>query len=78
MGKSDTPNRCKGIAGLAQSVASIVTHHNVSGVTMVVEDDFKVLDWDRVMASMALVPDNWELIRWDCYGYVPSTYISLV
>ena len=70
------PDRCNGIVGLAESELDIIQNHNTSGLTLVFEDDFvmdKPLD-EIVQRTLRLVPDDWDLIRWDCWGPPLDTF----
>jgi hypothetical protein len=63
------PNRCRGLSGLVMTELDIIRNHNTSGLTLVLEDDFIV---NRpinqlVNVTLALVPDDWDIIRWDCW-----------
>lgn len=35
---------------------------------MVIEDDFVIRDLPKLLASIPLVPDDWDVIRWDCWA----------
>lgn len=70
------PDRCNGILGLAETELDIIRNHNTSGLTLVFEDDFivhKPLD-EIVRKTLRLVPSNWDLIRWDCWGKPLDTF----
>jgi hypothetical protein len=72
--KSTSPQRCIGLSGLAMTQIDIIDNYNTTGVTMVVEDDFKVLHMDKIIEALRLVPPDWDILRFDCYGEVPLTF----
>jgi hypothetical protein len=59
--------RCIGISGLAQTYLHIINNLNTSGLTLVIEDDFVVRRMRPMMASVNLLPPDWDLLRWDCW-----------
>jgi hypothetical protein len=69
--KRENAARCRGLASLARTVVGIIRDRPVSsGLTLVLEDDFRVfarLD-ELVKASLPIVPPDWDIIRWDCTG----------
>lgn len=72
--KSTSPQRCIGLSGLAMTQLDIIDNYNTTGVTMIVEDDFKVLHMDKIKEALRLVPPDWDILRFDCYGEVPLTF----
>jgi hypothetical protein len=72
--KSTSPQRCIGLSGLSMTQIDIIDNYNTTGVTMVVEDDFKVLYMDKIIEALRLVPPDWDILRFDCYGEVPLTF----
>ena len=74
------PDRCNGMLGLAETELDIIRNHNTSGLTLVFEDDFfvhKPLD-GIVRRTLRLVPSNWDVIRWDCWGKPLDTFNLLM
>ena len=70
--------RCRGLSGVAMSNLDIIRNHNTSGLTLIFEDDFivrKPLN-SLVQKTLALVPADWDIIRWDCWGKIPSTFVK--
>jgi hypothetical protein len=68
--KRDPPARCFGITSLARTLAGIIRQKDVHGLTLVLEDDYQVtmpLN-ELVRISLQMVPDDWDIIRWDCSG----------
>ena len=59
--------RCVGISGLAQTNVFIMDHLETEGITLVVEDDFVIRDMKKLLASVQLVPPDWDVLRWDCW-----------
>jgi len=59
------PYRCRGMKGLRDSNINIMDNYNVSGMTMVLEDDVAV-DIPAVLTLLHLVPSNWDVLRLDC------------
>jgi len=64
---------CHGIQGLRKTHYNIMNNYNTSGLTLVMEDDYMVknitkLEW----AVNTLVPDDWDVVHFDCWGYRPS------
>ena len=72
-GKAD-PDRCRGIAGLAKTVVSTIESYNTTGLTFVFEDDYFAVNISRLEESIAVVPDDWDILRFDCTGYIPSDF----
>jgi hypothetical protein len=68
--------RCKGIAGLAKTNIGIMDTFNTTGITLILEDDFYIspANMTRLMQSVAMVPNDWDIIRWDCHGFIPPTF----
>jgi hypothetical protein len=62
------PKRCQGLIGIARTLLGIIDNENTTGLSLVLEDDFVITDpgLQRMEASLALVPDDWDLIRFDC------------
>jgi hypothetical protein len=76
-----SPARCRGIAGLAKTNLEIIRNRDVSGLTLVFEDDYYVEKKElryALQASLMLVPDDWDIIRFDCKGPVRSSFPVLV
>ena len=59
--------RCIGISGLARTNVKIMDKINTTGIIMVVEDDFVIRDMNKLLASVHLVPPDWDILRWDCW-----------
>jgi GR25 family glycosyltransferase involved in LPS biosynthesis len=68
--KKSKPAVCRGISGLTRTLLGIMDHENTTGLTMIFEDDYVVTDghFDRLQEALKMVPDDWDLIRFDCWG----------
>ena len=64
--KHGTP--CIGISGVARSNLHIMDHLSTKGITLVLEDDIVIKDMDKLLTSVNLVPPDWDILRWDCWG----------
>jgi hypothetical protein len=72
-GKGD-PKRCRGIAGIAKSDVSIIDSYNTTGLTLVFEDDHFAENLTHLQESISVVPDDWDILRFDCWGNIPSDF----
>jgi hypothetical protein len=70
--------RCRGIAGVARSNLDIIDNYNTSGLTFVAEDDIYFHDMDKIMMYIQKVPSDWDIIRFDCNGFIPATFGHVV
>jgi len=70
------PRRCQGIVGLTHSNLEIIRNRETHGLTLVFEDDYIVEQplQSLVDITLSLVPQDWDIIRWDCWGDTPSTF----
>jgi hypothetical protein len=78
-----TPKRCRGITGLAKTNLDIIQNKNVSGLTIVFEDDFYInvdkTDLNQaVETTLQFVPNDWDIIRWECNGPIRSSFPVVV
>ena len=66
--KKSATKQCRGIAGLARTLLHILDNEPTNGTTLILEDDFFITDpgFRRMEASLAMVPDDWDVIRFDC------------
>jgi hypothetical protein len=71
--KSD-PTRCRGIAGLAKSDISIIDSYNTTGLTLVLEDDCIAKNMTLLHESISVVPNDWDVIRFNCWGLIPADF----
>jgi hypothetical protein len=62
------PKRCRGLAGITRTLLGILDDENTTGLSLVLEDDYVITDprLQRMEASLELVPEDWDLIRFDC------------
>ena len=58
--------RCIGVSGLIMSNLYIMDHLNITGTTLVLEDDFVIDDLEKLLKTVYLVPQDWDILRWDC------------
>ena len=58
---------CIGVSGLARSNLHIMDQLNTTGITLVLEDDIVINDMEKLLASVSLVPPDWDVLRWDCW-----------
>ena len=63
--RKTNPMRCAGISGVRETNLHIMKHKNTSGLTLVLEDDVYV-QTDRLMYWVRQVPNDWDIIRFDC------------
>ena len=70
--------KCQGVSGLAMSNIKIIDEgDHSSGATLVFEDDAIVKDVSILEASMSLVPDDWDIVRWNCWrrkNIIPASF----
>jgi hypothetical protein len=68
--------RCIGISGLAKTNIGVMDTLNTTGITLILEDDFYIspANMNRLLQSVAMVPNDWDIIRWDCHGFIPPTF----
>jgi hypothetical protein len=59
---------CLGVKGLRNTNIDIMNHYNTTGYTLVLEDDFQITDYTRLLDGVKKVPNNWDVIRFDCWG----------
>jgi hypothetical protein len=76
-GKTD-PERCRGIAGRAKTEVSIIDSYNTTGLTLVFEDEWSAENITRLQESISVVPNDWDVIRFNCWGSrIPSDFPKL-
>lgn len=64
---SDDRKRCLGRKGLLNSNLYIMNMYNTKGYTLILEDDFQIKHYDRLLNSVKKVPEDWDVIRFDCW-----------
>lgn len=69
------PARCRGVAGLAQTLLKILDDP-LPGMTLVFEDDYHVTKplSNAIEKTLKHVPSNWDIIRFDCDGPIRSSF----
>ena len=72
---SETP-RCRAGKALKYTNFHIMDNFNTTGYTLVLEDDFQIKYYEKLLDFMRKVPDDWDVIRFDCwtgpYGVDPK------
>ena len=68
-----SPERCKGVTGVALSNIYIIDHLDTSGISLILEDDVKV-NISLIPNAIRDVPNDWDIIRFDCWGHVPMSF----
>jgi hypothetical protein len=48
--------------------------YNTTGLTLVFEDDYSTESIARFQESISVVPDDWDIIRFNCIGDIPSDF----
>lgn len=82
----NTPLRCKGISGIAKTWLSVLDDPSLQkdqriGAVLLLEDDIVPIlrDLSRLEEALAMVPNDWDVIRFDCWGghaYQNLTYVN--
>jgi hypothetical protein len=62
-----TGPRCMGMSGLARTYFHIMDNLNTTGLTLVIEDDFVIRRMQTLLPSVNLIPQDWDMLRWDCW-----------
>jgi len=63
--KKQHPSVCRSIVGLRDSNIKIMDNYDVSGVTLVLEDDHFV-NIPAVLEILPVLPSDWDIVRLDC------------
>jgi hypothetical protein len=73
-----TEARCRGVSGLLFTLVHIIDHYNMTGTTLILEDDIIIVDkyLERLELALPLVPDDWDIIRFDTWGVNWTSYGS--
>jgi hypothetical protein len=59
---------CRGKRGLLKSNLNIMDNYNTTGYTLVLEDDHEIKDYKTLLEAANKVPDDWDVIRFDCWN----------
>lgn len=62
-----TERRCRGVAGDLESHLKILDELPIVGNTLILEDDYNITSIDAMETAVAHVPEDWEVIRFDCW-----------
>lgn len=67
---------CQKITGLAMTNLNLMANNKTQGLTLVLEDDigFERPLQEIVSFTLKMAPEDWDIIRWDCWGHRPSTF----
>ena len=80
--RKQDPQRCRGISGLSMTELDIISNHNVSGLTLVFEDDFIPHSPEELQQnvdrSLKMVPADWDIIRWGCWDTPPDSFDHII
>lgn len=71
---------CRGAAGLATAHSRLLSTLSHDKYVAVFEDDYRPTNdawWNHMNAAIKAVPRPWDVIRFDCWGYVPHTFKRL-
>jgi hypothetical protein len=66
------PRECRGIMSILMNNIRIFDSNIGGDIFMVLEDDIQKFNPVRVEAAMNVVPNDWDVIRFDCYGTISS------
>ncbi|GFH56308.1 predicted protein [Chaetoceros tenuissimus] len=58
---------CMAVNGLIYSNFEIMDNHNTTGITIVLEDDYEIKDYPKLLKSLSMAPDDWDVIRFDLW-----------
>ena len=72
-GKNQT-KRCKGIVGLIKSNLYILEKLPIVENTLILEDDWSIKSIDALNKAVDVVPKDWDIIRFDCWGKPPTSF----
>jgi hypothetical protein len=66
---ANNTNKCRGVSGLARTLVGMLNEENTTGLSLVLQDDLMLTDpgLQRLQESIKMVPDDWDLIRFDCW-----------
>jgi hypothetical protein len=59
--------RCLAGKGLLNSNLRIMNKFNTTGYTLVLEDDYQITNYNRLLNFVKKVPEDWDIIRFDCW-----------
>jgi hypothetical protein len=76
-GEKNTTKNCCGLMGLIRSLVSIIDNKNTTGLSLVVKDDYALTDpgYHHLQEALKMVPDDWDLIRFDCWGDIKKVTV---
>jgi hypothetical protein len=59
--------RCRGGKALKYTNLRIMEQYNTTGYTLVLEDDYQITNYEKLLNSMKNVPNDWDVVRFDCW-----------
>ena len=65
---------CIGMTGLLYSNWDIMDNHNTTGITLVLEDDYMITNYTKLLKSLAFAPDDWDVLRFDLWQHPFPNY----
>ena len=72
------PKRCMGVSGLSRTMVKLMDTQNVTGLTLVLEDDFLLgTNLTRIQEALSMVPDDWDIVRFALAGYDNKTFLPI-
>mmetsp|Transcript_10402 Transcript_10402/g.14689 ORF Transcript_10402/g.14689 Transcript_10402/m.14689 type:complete len:327 (-) Transcript_10402:34-1014(-) len=62
------PKRCVGVSGLTLTNLHILQHKNLTGISLILEDDYELLHMiDMENDFLKYIPNDWDVVRIDCW-----------
>jgi hypothetical protein len=70
----DQSAQCKGIVGVLKSNLYILEKLPIVNNTLILEDDWSIKSIDALNKAVDVVPKDWDIIRFDCWGKYPTSF----
>tara|TARA_B100000683_G_C12499022_1_gene557078 strand:- start:1794 stop:2618 length:825 start_codon:yes stop_codon:yes gene_type:complete len=67
-------DRCKGLVGIIKSNLYILENLPIVENTLILEDDWTISSIDEMNRAIHVVPKDWDIIRFDCWGKIPTSF----
>jgi hypothetical protein len=67
---------CRAKMGLRNSNLHIMDNYNTTGYTLVLEDDFEIKNYTRLLDGVRKVPNDWDVIRFDCWRGMKHKFLD--
>ncbi|GFH55114.1 hypothetical protein CTEN210_11590 [Chaetoceros tenuissimus] len=58
---------CIGLTGLLYSNWDIMDNYNTTGITLVLEDDYEIRNYNKLLKSIEKAPSDWDVLRFDSW-----------